>query len=101
METCFDEIRLWMSQNHLKLNDDKTECIIIGGGGLGGLEPPPQEGPQKKDKKKKEIRRERGGGGEEKSCKDVFSSPFHLMPLEFFSSFCQNYFIMMSHEISL
>ena len=30
METCFDEIRLWMSQNHLKLNDDKTEFIIIG-----------------------------------------------------------------------
>ena len=30
METCFDEIRLWMSQNHLKLNNDKTEFIIIG-----------------------------------------------------------------------
>ena len=30
METCFDGIRLWMSQNHLKLNDDKTEFIIIG-----------------------------------------------------------------------
>ena len=30
MKTCFDEIRLWMSQNHLKLNDDKTEFIIIG-----------------------------------------------------------------------
>ncbi len=30
IETCIDEIRQWMSQNFLKLNDDKTEFIIIG-----------------------------------------------------------------------
>ena len=69
--------------------------------GLGGLSPPPpQEGPRKKGQKEGK-KGEREGGGEEKSCKCFFSSPFHLMPLEIFSSFCQNYFIMMSHEISL
>jgi hypothetical protein len=27
---CLDEVRLWMAMNYLKLNDDKTEFIILG-----------------------------------------------------------------------
>ena len=30
METCISDIRCWMAQNTLKLNDDKTEVIIFG-----------------------------------------------------------------------
>ena len=30
IENCIDEIRAWMTDNYLKLNDDKTEFIIIG-----------------------------------------------------------------------
>jgi hypothetical protein len=29
METCLAEVRAWMCENKLKLNDDKTECIVI------------------------------------------------------------------------
>jgi hypothetical protein len=29
MEACIHDIRIWMKQNKLKLNDDKTELIII------------------------------------------------------------------------
>ena len=27
---CVEEVRLWMAKNHLKLNDDKTEVLILG-----------------------------------------------------------------------
>jgi hypothetical protein len=30
MEACIEEIRQWMHENHLKLNDSKTEFLIIG-----------------------------------------------------------------------
>ena len=30
MEQCISELRNWMSRNMLKLNDDKTEFIILG-----------------------------------------------------------------------
>ena len=30
IEKCLDEIKLWMRQNFLKLNDDKTEVVEIG-----------------------------------------------------------------------
>ena len=47
----------------------------------------------------RERERERGGE-EEKSC-NFFPALFILCHWNFFSSFCQNYFIIMSHEISL
>ena len=30
MEACITEIKLWMANNFLKLNDDKTEFIVFG-----------------------------------------------------------------------
>ena len=30
LEACIAEIRTWLSENHLKLNDEKTEYMIIG-----------------------------------------------------------------------
>jgi len=30
LETCLEEVRLWMANNFLKLNDDKTDFIIMG-----------------------------------------------------------------------
>lgn len=30
VQSCIDEIRQWMAMNWLKLNNDKTECIIFG-----------------------------------------------------------------------
>ena len=27
---CVEEVRLWMAKNNLKLNDDKTEVMILG-----------------------------------------------------------------------
>ena len=30
LELCLQEVRLWMSQNLLKLNDEKTDFIILG-----------------------------------------------------------------------
>ena len=30
LQRCMEAIREWMSQNHLKLNDSKTEFLIIG-----------------------------------------------------------------------
>ena len=30
LESCISEIRLWMANNYLKLNDDKTEFMILG-----------------------------------------------------------------------
>ena len=30
LENCIDEIRLWMSKNCLKINDDKSDFIVIG-----------------------------------------------------------------------
>ena len=30
IQTCINEIRLWMSQNFLKLNENKTEFIVFG-----------------------------------------------------------------------
>ena len=30
LEACVDEIRTWLSENHLRLNDEKTEFILIG-----------------------------------------------------------------------
>ena len=30
MESCISQIRSWMAQNMLKLNDDKTEVIMFG-----------------------------------------------------------------------
>ena len=30
LEECISEIRTWLSENHLKLNDDKTEFVLIG-----------------------------------------------------------------------
>ena len=30
MERCISDLRKWMYQNKLKLNDDKTEFLIIG-----------------------------------------------------------------------
>ncbi len=29
LENCFSEIRIWMAMNYLKLNDDKTEILLI------------------------------------------------------------------------
>ena len=29
MEKCIDDIRLWMVENMLKLNDDKTEFLVV------------------------------------------------------------------------
>ena len=29
IELCVSEIRVWMNQNMLKLNDDKTELIVF------------------------------------------------------------------------
>ena len=33
MEGCLAEVRVWMAQNKLKLNDSKTECLVISGKG--------------------------------------------------------------------
>ena len=30
LESCVDDIRLWMLTNSLKLNDDKSEFLVIG-----------------------------------------------------------------------
>ena len=30
LEACIEEIRLWMTQNFLKVNDEKTEFVIFG-----------------------------------------------------------------------
>ena len=30
MQSCCSDIKEWMSVNHLKLNEDKTEVILIG-----------------------------------------------------------------------
>ena len=30
IETCIDDIRTWMNQNVLKLNDSKTEFMVLG-----------------------------------------------------------------------
>ena len=30
LERCIDEMRTWLANNHLKLNDDKTEFIVVG-----------------------------------------------------------------------
>jgi hypothetical protein len=30
LEACIDEIRHWLADNHLKLNDEKTEFLVIG-----------------------------------------------------------------------
>ena len=30
LESCISEVRLWMAHNYLKLNDDKTEFMILG-----------------------------------------------------------------------
>ena len=30
MSTCVDDIKIWMNDNYLKLNDDKSECLLIG-----------------------------------------------------------------------
>ena len=30
MEACISDVRIWMINHHLKLNDGKTEFIIIG-----------------------------------------------------------------------
>jgi len=30
MENCTTDVRSWMSNNKLKLNDDKTEFLVIG-----------------------------------------------------------------------
>ena len=30
LETCIDDVKSWMSHNYLKLNDDKTEFMVIG-----------------------------------------------------------------------
>jgi hypothetical protein len=29
LENCISDVKLWMVQNKLKLNDDKTECLLI------------------------------------------------------------------------
>ena len=29
LEACIEDIKIWMTNNHLKLNDDKTELIVI------------------------------------------------------------------------
>jgi hypothetical protein len=29
MEACVSDVRVWMGRNKLKLNDDKTECLVI------------------------------------------------------------------------
>ena len=31
MENCLSEVRQWMTRNKLKLNDGKTECLVISG----------------------------------------------------------------------
>ena len=31
MEACLSEVRVWMAHNKLKLNDSKTECMVISG----------------------------------------------------------------------
>ena len=30
MEDCIDVVRAWMATNYLKLNNDKTEYIMLG-----------------------------------------------------------------------
>ena len=30
MELCIEELRIWMTQNQLKLNDSKTEYVVVG-----------------------------------------------------------------------
>jgi hypothetical protein len=30
MESCLEELKVWMNDNHLKLNEDKTEYLMIG-----------------------------------------------------------------------
>ena len=30
LEECINEVRLWLAGNYLKLNDDKTDFIILG-----------------------------------------------------------------------
>ena len=30
MESCLQEVKSWMISNKLKMNDSKTECIVIG-----------------------------------------------------------------------
>ena len=30
LEKCIEDLRLWMNENHLKLNDSKTEFMILG-----------------------------------------------------------------------
>lgn len=29
MELCANDIKIWMQSNFLKLNDDKTECLLV------------------------------------------------------------------------
>ena len=29
MQDCFSDVKTWMTSNQLKLNDDKTECLLI------------------------------------------------------------------------
>ena len=35
MEACIAELRKWLLENHLKLNDNKTEIMILGQPSLG------------------------------------------------------------------
>ena len=30
LTNCINEVRIWMAKNYLKLNDDKTDFILIG-----------------------------------------------------------------------
>ena len=30
LEACIPEVRTWLSENHLKLNDEKTEFLLVG-----------------------------------------------------------------------
>lgn len=32
MQRCIDDLRQWMSMNRLKLNDEKTEFLLVGTG---------------------------------------------------------------------
>ena len=29
MQDCISDVKTWMTSNKLKLNDDKTECLLI------------------------------------------------------------------------
>ena len=29
VETCFSDVKNWLIENKLQLNDDKTECLLI------------------------------------------------------------------------